>query len=195
MEHELRTTLKEKRAALTRENQTQKSHNIVKTVKTSEAYLNSSKIGIYHSVKGEADPKELITEAIHDKSDKTFYLPVLASNKQQGLLFGQLTQDTKFKDNKFGIPEPEFDEDKLVKGDYLDLVLVPLLGFDKNGNRLGMGGGFYDRCFAFKKKQQQNTPLLMGFAYDFQEIDSLSPESWDVGLDLVATETQLIDLR
>ncbi len=159
-----------------------------------ERNLYASKIGTYYSVRGEADPANLITEVKKESSNKSFYLPVLSSDKQQGLLFGQLTSNTEFKKNKFSIPEPIFQESDLLSGEHLDLVLVPLLGFDKHGNRLGMGGGFYDRCFAFKK-QKKNTTLLMGFAYDFQEIDKLSPESWDVRLDLIATETQLIDLR
>ena len=194
MEHEIRASLKEKRASLSKDTQTKNSQNIVETVKSCEAYLDASRIGTYHSVRGEADPANLITEAKKESSNKSFYLPVLSLDKQQGLLFGQLTSNTEFKNNRFDIPEPIFKESDLVNGEHLDLVLVPLLGFDKNGNRLGMGGGFYDRCFAFKK-QKKNTTLLMGFAYDFQEIGKLTPESWDVRLDLIATETQLIDLR
>lgn len=194
MEHEFRTSLKEKRSSLSKQLQAEKSQHITKTVKGSEAYRHAKNIGTYHSVKGEADPADLITENQRENTNKIFYLPVLSSDKQQGLLFGQLTTATKFKNNRFSIPEPIFEESGLVSGEHLDLVLVPLLGFDKNGNRLGMGGGFYDRCFAFKKNKPNKT-LLMGFAYDFQELDKLKPENWDVRLDLIATETQLIDLR
>ncbi len=156
--------------------------------------MNAKSIGTYYSVRGEADPANLIAEAKKEKTNKEFYLPVLSTDKQQGLLFGQLTPNVEYKNNKFSIPEPIIKENDLVNGEHLDLILVPLLGFDKKGNRLGMGGGFYDRCFAFKK-HKKNTTLLMGLAYDFQEIDKLKPESWDVRLDLIATETQLIDLR
>ena len=194
MEHEFRTSLKDKRSSLSKKFQAEKSQYIIETVKCSEAYRHAKKIGTYHSVKGEADPADLITQNQKENTNKIFYLPVLSLDKQQGLLFGQLTTATKFKINRFSIPEPIFEESDLVNGEKLDLVLVPLLGFDKYGNRLGMGGGFYDRCFAFKKNKLNKT-LLMGFAYDFQEIDTLKPESWDVRLDLIATETQLIDLR
>ncbi len=195
MEHPLRASLKDKRTSLSKKLQAEKSKNIIETVKKSEAFQNAINIGIYYSVKGEADPADLITEAKKENSNKAFYLPVLSADKQQGLLFGQLTPTTKFKNNRFSIPEPIFEKSDLVTGEQLDLVMVPLLGFDINGNRLGMGGGFYDRCFAFKKNKTDTTTLLMGFAYDFQQIDKLTPESWDVKLDLVATETQLIDLR
>ncbi len=194
MEHELRIPLIEKRISLSKQIQSEKSQKIIETVKESEAYLHAKNIGSYYSVRGEADPADLITQTQRENTNKVFYLPVLSSDKQQGLLFGQLTPTTKFKYNRFSIPEPIFKESDLVNGEQLDLVLVPLLGFDKNGNRLGMGGGFYDRCFAFKKNKPNKT-LLMGFAYDFQEIDKLTPESWDIRLDLIATETQLIDLR
>ncbi len=193
MEHILRTSLKEKRASLSKTEQAEKSHRVVETVCSSKAYLQAKNIGIYHSVRGEADPSELIPLAKKEDTHRTFYLPVLSKDKQQGLLFGELTATTQFKNNRLSIPEPVFEEHNLINGETLDLVLVPLLGFDKNGNRLGMGGGFYDRCFAFKKNKP-NKPLLMGFAYDFQEIDELIPESWDVQLDLIATESQLITL-
>jgi len=194
MEHELRSALKDKRTSLTKQLQAEKSKKIIETVENSKAYKHAKNIGTYHSVKGEANPADLIHKAQREKAEKVFYLPVLSSDKQQGLLFGQLTPTTKFKNNRFAILEPIFEESDLVSGEQLDLVLIPLLGFDKNGNRLGMGGGFYDRCFAFKKDKKNKT-ILMGFAYDFQEIDELKPETWDVRLDLIATETQLIDLR
>ncbi|MEB8430719.1 5-formyltetrahydrofolate cyclo-ligase [Cocleimonas sp. KMM 6892] len=194
MEHQLRDSLKIKRSSLSKQSQGKKSRKIVETVISSDAYQHAKKIGTYYSVKGEADPADLIKLGQKEATNKTFYLPVLSSDKQQGLLFGELTPNTKFENNRFSIPEPIFEESDLISGEQLDFVLVPLLGFDKNGNRLGMGGGFYDRCFAFKKSTQNKT-LLMGFAYDFQEIDELTPENWDVRLDLIATETQLIDLR
>ena len=68
---------------------------------------------------------------------------------------------------------------------------MPLLGFDLKGNRLGMGGGYYDRCLAFKKSKVKK-PILLGFAYDFQQVDLLSAEPWDIGLDAIATESQFI---
>ena len=74
----------------------------------------------------------------------------------------------------------------------LDLVFMPLVAFDKNSNRLGMGGGFYDRCFAFRNTTQQDNirtrPLLIGCAHALQEMSSLKPEKWDVPLDGILTE-------
>lgn len=185
MNDQIRKRLRTQRAELSIESFNSMSSAIAKTVRKSNAFKNAQRIGFYHSVRGEADPVSLKT------SDKHFFLPVLSRDLTEGLVFIELNDNTQFENNKFSIPEPIYDEEKIVPASSLDLVIVPLLGFDKSGNRLGMGGGFYDRCFAFKK-QQNTKPLLMGYAYDFQEVDSLSPESWDVGLDMIATESGLI---
>ena len=185
MKDQIRQKLRTQRANLTHDLFTSMSANIAKNVKHCDAFKNAKRIGFYHSVRGEADPSTLQID------DKQFYLPVLSKNKDEGLVFIELNKDTEFMDNKFAIPEPIYNEDKIVAGNILDLVLVPLLGFDKQGHRLGMGGGFYDRCFAFKKQGNAN-PILMGYAYDFQEIDELVPESWDVDLDMIATESGFI---
>ena len=185
MNDQIRQKFRTQRAELTTETFNKMSSAIAENVKNSDEFKNAKRVGFYHSVRGEADPSSLQSD------DKQFYLPVLSKNKDEGLVFIELNQETQFENNKFAIPEPIYDEDKIVAGRSLDLVLVPLLGFDNQGHRLGMGGGFYDRCFAFKK-QSNTKPILMGYAYDFQEVDRLKPESWDVDLDLIATESGLI---
>jgi len=182
---QIRLKLRKQRAELSPESFTEMSSAIAANVRESDIFKAAKNIGFYHSVRGEADPSSLQT------NEKHFFLPVLSKNLDEGLVFIELNEETEFEDNKFAIPEPIYDEGKIVSAKTLDLVLVPLLGFDKNGNRLGMGGGFYDRCFAFKK-QQNTKPIMMGYAYDFQEVESLEPESWDVGLDMIATESKII---
>ena len=185
MKEQTRQRLRTKRTKLSKDSIISISSEITKNVKKSDAFKSAKRIGFYYSVRGEADPSSL------QSPEKQFFLPVLSKNSDEGLVFIEIDEETKFKNNKFNIPEPAYEEAKTVSGDTLDLVLVPLLGFDSNGNRLGMGGGFYDRCFAFKK-QKHTKPLLMGFAYAFQEVDSLKPEDWDVGLELIATEVGVI---
>jgi len=182
----IRKELLLKRGKLTATEQQQKSELIVKHVKQSESYKQATKIAFYHAVRGEADPSALMN------NEKQFYLPILAKNKDQGLVFAPIDQNTRYKNNQFSIPEPIVDDQDLIDAKSLDLVIVPLLGFDLAGNRLGMGGGFYDRSFAFKKSATKK-PVLMGFAYDFQQVDALSIEPWDVGLDAVVTESQFLD--
>lgn len=95
--------------------------------------------------------------------------------------------------NSHGIPEPDVAEAERLAPDALDLVLVPLLGFTRDGHRLGQGGGWYDRSFAFLRGQPRPArPLLVGMAYALQEVPGFDPEPWDVPLDYVATERELI---
>lgn len=188
MKNQIRQKLRTQRTELSLDSFEKMSSAIAKTVKQSDIFQKSSEIGFYHSVRGEADPSSIQTPS------KKFYLPVLSKDLDEGLVFIELNEDTIFEDNKFSIPEPVYDESKIVPGDLLDLVIVPLLGFDRNGHRLGMGGGFYDRCFAFKK-ERKTKPILMGYAYDFQQLDSLEAEPWDVDLDFIATESGLIKTK
>ena len=82
----------------------------------------------------------------------------------------------------------------LLSATQIDLVLVPLLGFDRRGNRLGAGAGYYDRSFEFlRAKPRPAQPLLVGIGYHFQEVPELPAESWDVPLDFIATDRELIE--
>ena len=97
--------------------------------------------------------------------------------------------------NRFGIPEPDVAPSSTLAPEDLDAVLVPLVAFDRRGNRLGSGAGFYDRSFAFLRAAPRRPakPLLIGVGYGFQEAPSLPAADWDVPLDLVATDHELID--
>ena len=94
--------------------------------------------------------------------------------------------------NIYGIPEPELEDSSLLAPEDMALVVLPLLGFTRDCHRLGMGGGYYDRTFAFRREKAA-PPWLVGAAYSFQEIDTLEPQSWDVPLDAVVTEKEFIE--
>jgi 5-formyltetrahydrofolate cyclo-ligase len=89
--------------------------------------------------------------------------------------------------NRFGIPEPDVPEGAWLRPEEMHVVLVPLLAFDAAGNRLGTGGGFYDRSFAFRRTAPA-PPLLVGVGYGFQRVGSLPAEAWDVPLDAALTD-------
>jgi 5-formyltetrahydrofolate cyclo-ligase len=89
--------------------------------------------------------------------------------------------------NRFGIPEPDVARASLLPPEEMHLVLMPLGGFDAAGHRLGTGGGFYDRSFAFRLARPA-PPLLVGVGYAFQEVPALAAEPWDVPMDAVLTE-------
>ncbi len=186
----IRQILSHKRSRLTTQEQQQKSELIVKNIKQSSEFIQAKNIALYHAVRGEADPSGLVSSNFTNLN-KQFYLPVISLNKENNLVFAPINESTEYKHNSFSIPEPIVKNSKLINTEDLDLVIMPLLGFDNKGNRLGMGGGYYDRCFAFKKLQTNKT-ILMGFAYDFQQLASLNAEPWDIGLDILATESQFI---
>jgi len=175
------------RAQLSKSEQQEKSAQIVEYIKRSNVFMQSKKIAFYHAVRGEADPQSLFNTT---NDNQQFYLPLLSSDKNQGLVFAPIDKNTQYKNNPFSIPEPIVDTHELLDATELDLVIMPLLGFDLTGNRLGMGGGYYDRCFSFKHSNMIK-PILIGFAYDFQKIESLIAEPWDIGLDMIATESSL----
>lgn len=106
------------------------------------------------------------------------------------MTFVEISPDTELLGNRYGIQEPVSGE--TVGARELDIVLLPLLGFDICGNRIGMGGGYYDRAFSFLKNREcYLRPKLIGLAYASQRLDEISPSPWDIPLFRVVTESQL----
>ena len=108
------------------------------------------------------------------------------------LLFAPWRPGDPLVSNRFGIPEPGLEAASLLPASAMAMVVLPLLGFGRKGQRLGTGGGFYDRTLAFRRETPA-PPWLVGAAYSFQELDGLVAEPWDVPLDAIATETELIE--
>lgn len=120
------------------------------------------------------------------------YVPIVQSNHQ--MVFAQTNNDTPLVKNKFGILEPDLATTASISSGNLDAVLVPLVGFDDQCQRMGMGGGFYDRAFAANNNSptELKKPLMIGVAYDVQHTASVLPDWWDVPLDIIVTETRII---
>ena len=100
---------------------------------------------------------------------------------------------TKLVYNRFGIPEPQFDKRQCIKASLLNLVFLPLVGFDRKGNRIGMGKGYYDKTFS-SEIHCFHAPKLVGLAHSIQETGIL-PNSWDIPLDAIFTEREKIPIR
>ncbi|MEO9654477.1 5-formyltetrahydrofolate cyclo-ligase [Marinomonas sp.] len=145
--------------------------------------LTPHRVALYMSNDGEISP-QLLCNQLWSQGIST-YLPILDN---QALRFNLYNQDSQWQDNRFGIPEPV--NGHVLAGQELDIVFMPLVGFDRQGGRLGMGGGFYDRTFEGKNPTQP--PLLIGLAHDCQEVDNLSIESWDIPLNGILTPTQIV---
>ncbi len=115
-----------------------------------------------------------------------YCLPVLHADDT--LRFAPWTPGAPIAPNRYGIPEPEVPADALLRPEQLDLVVAPLVAFDARGHRLGMGGGWYDRSFAFRTSQPA-PPRLVGAAFSVQQAGAIAPEAWDIPLDAVCTDT------
>ncbi len=152
-----------------------------------DEFRHARHIAGYVAVGNEADPVAALITA-HDEG-KCVYLPRIRPHRQ--LLFAQWQPDLPLhKHPRLGIPEPSADA-PTIHPEQLDLVIVPLVGFDAAGHRLGMGGGFYDKTFAFRQDRPAAKPILVGFAHAIQICNFISPEAWDTPLDLVVTEKGL----
>lgn len=121
-----------------------------------------------------------------------YCLPVL--HEDQRLRFAPWRPGDALVANRFGIPEPDVSPSSLLEPEQMSLVVLPLVGFDPRGHRLGMGGGWYDRSFAFRQRSPA-PPWLAGAAFELQRIDALDNADWDVALDAVCTEVQTLDCR
>ncbi|RYZ92779.1 MAG: 5-formyltetrahydrofolate cyclo-ligase, partial [Moraxellaceae bacterium] len=146
-------------------------------------------VAIYMANDGELDPR-VIAEQLW-KMDKFCYLPVLHPTNHRELWFVRFTPDTPLKLNRFKILEPDHRQNHKIPAHLLDAVLLPLVGFDRSGARLGMGGGFYDRTFAFHQ-HKKGKPYLLGIAHACQETPSLETASWDIPLYGVVTDAEVI---
>jgi 5-formyltetrahydrofolate cyclo-ligase len=154
------------------------------------SFLNSQRIACYIAVDGEIDPAPLLKQAW--KMGKSIYLPVLVPFCENRLWFAPYQPGCKMRLNRFGIPEPVSSRRHMISASDLDLVLTPLVAFDTYGNRLGMGGGYYDRTFAFlRRRQYWKKPLLLGIAYELQKVKKLTSQKWDVPLYGTVTEAAL----
>jgi 5-formyltetrahydrofolate cyclo-ligase len=141
------------------------------------------RIAAYLAVNSEIDCDGLIQTA-WDRG-REVYLPVLQG---EALFFRRYSRSTLLALNRFGIPEPT--DEPLLRATALDVVIAPLVAFDHVGNRLGMGGGYYDRTVSFLRyRKSWRHPRFVGFAYDMQGVNSLPAQSWDVPLDAVVTES------
>ena len=146
-------------------------------------YEQAERIAAYFAVNGEISLDFVIDQAL--AQGKQIYLPNL---DQKTLRFSPYFRQQKMRINKFKLPEPDVSDDEMLAPTSLDLVLAPLVAFDPAGNRIGMGGGFYDRSFAFRRESSSVKPLLIGVAHELQKVDQLEPEPWDVRLDKVVTD-------
>jgi 5-formyltetrahydrofolate cyclo-ligase len=186
---ELRQRLRALRRALSPAEQRQAALAVARRLEDWPAWTGAVRVAGYWACAGELDPAPLLERAWATR--RSVYLPVLTG--EYSLHFAPYPPGAPLRRNRFNIPEPEVSPMEWLEPSRLDLVLTPLVAFDRTGTRLGMGGGFYDRAFAFLRDPDYrgHRPMLLGLGYEFQQTAELVRQAWDVPLDAVVTEAAL----
>ena len=177
LRNQLRQQIRKTRANLTALQQQQAEDSITQQALALIEERNAQHIALYISFDGEISTDKLIKTLW--AQNKYVYLPVLHPFNPNHLLFLRYLPDTPMLKNKFGICEPKLNVQNVLPLDELDILFTPLVAFDKQGNRLGMGGGFYDRTL----QHWQKSPFIpVGLAHQCQQVEQLPTEAWDVPL-------------
>ncbi len=186
---QLRRMLRNARRALTPSEQRQAAHGLYRQLAQHPLFRRAKHISLYLPTDGEIDPRLLLRAA--QRRGKATYLPVLSAWPRTKMVFQRVKPGDKLLPNRFRILEPRVNAKRQRKVWALDLVLLPLVGFDDAGGRLGMGGGFYDRSLAYlARRQSWRKPTLLGLAHECQKVDRLAQASWDVPLAGTVTDKQ-----
>lgn len=185
---EIRQLKRAQRRALSAAVQHKHSQALWQNIIKEKSYHNSKHIACYLANDNEIDPSLLIEHAW--MSTKKVYLPILSPLKNK-LYFAPYEANSTLQINRFNIPEPVCHPSKWKTASQLDLLLLPLVAFDTNGNRIGMGGGFYDRTLAYlQHRRYWKKPVLVGLAHEVQKAEPLNMQSWDIPLNYIITEKQ-----
>ena len=184
---EFRKSLRERRRHLDPASMQQAAKQVAAQLVVLPKFIESETIAFYIAQENELDPSVTIQAA--QQFNKKFFLPVVPTDNEKNLSFYAYHSEEDLIKNRFDILEPKTSAASAVNIASLDIILVPLVGFDKECNRLGRGAGYYDHTLAFAKdKSAAERPLLIGLGYEFQKLPEIVPSKWDVPLDLVVTE-------
>ncbi len=186
---QLRQQVRSRRNALSASEQAQASTGLLTQLLTLERFNQAKRVGLYLANEGELDLSPVVQLLWQRGVD--CYLPVLHPFSKGHLLFLHYQRDSLLVNNRYGIAEPVLDVRNIMPVAELDLILCPLVAFDANGNRLGMGGGFYDRTLS-RWRQPTSTALLpIGIAHCCQQVEQVPTEAWDIPLPIIATPAQI----
>ncbi len=179
---ELRRELRGRRAALTPGLRLAAADAVARHLGDQPLLRQPGYVGGYWAVNGELP---LHAVQLRLAPGQVWCLPVVQADGS--LRFAPWRAGDPLQPNRYGIPEPVLAHESTLAPGQLQWALLPLLGFDRHGGRLGMGGGYYDRAFALRRDAAA-PPGLVGVGYAFQELPSLEAQAWDVPLDAIVTE-------
>ena len=194
----LRRELRERRRSLS-PSQRAKAHRqfarlLLHSHWTSHLLQAGRRIAVYFAYGHEADLEHVI--ALARRRRCTLYLPVITDFRHSRMRFVRYEVDSAMRVNRYGIAEPDARHAEIIPARRLDVVLLPLVGFDAQGWRLGSGAGFYDRSLHhLREGRRWRRPKLIGVAYECQRVSRVQPDRWDVPLDGILTERGLARMR
>ena len=199
--NQIRQLIRTKRQNLSHIDQKQLSADLLIQLTQRTDVLAAKNIAVYLANDGELDPMPFIHWCW--QQNKNIYLPVIHPFSSGNLLFLHYHQKSEMQTNKYGILEPKLDVRMIKSINDIDIIFTPLVAFDPTGNRLGMGGGFYDRTLStwFKHYRIVNEekkvcdkkltkPYPIGLAHDMQLIDAIPSQLWDIPLPEIITPTR-----
>lgn len=182
---ELRQKHRQQRAKLPTDTQAEHAAALSTRLLSLPSVQQANHVAAYIAIRGEISLTSVMAQL--SESGKQIYLPVL---RGQAMHFSPWKPSQPLLKKGFGLLEPDTPQSEWIPPKELDLVLAPLVVFDKECNRIGQGGGFYDRTFAFRHGTSA-TPSLLGVAHEDQREPQLPVEHWDVPLDMIATNQTL----
>lgn len=182
---QIRQQIRQRRRALTPEQQTQFALHAADRMMAYPPVLLAQTVAVSLSFDGELDTRPLIDQLW--RAGKRVYLPVLHPFSPGNLLFLHYHPSSDLVVNRLNIREPKLDVRDVLPLSQLDVLVTPLVAFDAAGQRLGMGGGFYDRTL---QNWRQHRLQPVGYAHDCQQVDALPTEQWDIPLPAVITPSK-----
>jgi 5-formyltetrahydrofolate cyclo-ligase len=185
----LRAQLRAQRRAIPPHERASASRQFARILRRSQLLRPGRRIAVYVAHDHEADPHLVVRLARRNRCE--LYLPAIADYRRRRMEFRRYTSDAQLRPNRYGIAEPQRTAVRIAVR-HLDVILVPLVGVDSQGTRLGSGAGFYDRCLHhLRAGRRWRRPKLIGLAYEFQRVGRLAAGAWDVPLDALITEQGL----
>lgn len=185
----LRARMSVRRNELGARQRVEAAAGVLRSLEALPGFMTARNVAGYWAIRGEL-PLNLVVASLH-RHGQRYFLPVLGAARQ--LHFAGYAQGTAVTSNRFGIPEPAVPSGALQPAGAMEVILLPLLAFDRHGHRLGTGGGWYDSSLAFLRDMRRPaSPLLVGIGYAFQEVGAVPVEPWDVPLDYIATDEALL---
>jgi len=164
---------------------------IHRTLERLHVFRRAARVALYLPMAGEVDVRPCLEAAW--RRGAAVFVPRITSRRHGRMAFVPWAPGIARRRNALGIDEPASAR-RRAPAAHLDVVVLPVVGFDRRGNRLGMGAGYYDRALRRRldRARRWRRPRLVGVAFACQEVDAIPASPWDVSLDLIVTERGIV---